>query len=365
MTWTALDTETGLATNARPVPQLVCASFANDSGVLLVHARDPILPRLAAGVLADGAVFAMAPFDLNVLIEAFPELDEHVHDAIECGRIRDVLTNEKYIDIAHGNHFRFGPYGLDAVALRRAGIRLDKSNRWRKRYIELLPYVIEAWPEDAQAYAQMDAWATWQTFKAQQREDPRIFVDVEARARFHFSLYRMTLEGVPTDPQRVAELKAQLERRMTWLGERGVEAGLARRQHKTERACVQPCPHISTSTKAIQAALQAMPGARIVRTKPTPKFPNGQIATSKKALEAAGIPRGKWDGDVFRDKSTGAIAHPLEIVRELKGVRAGYTKNIPVLEHPVIRTRYEELVASGRSSASGFKDEDESEDDDD
>lgn len=84
---------------------------------------------------------------------------------------------------------------------------------------------------------------------------------------------------------------------------------------------------------------------------------DGSIALSKKALEHAGIPRGKWIGGELRDKADpeNETAHALEVYRELGGLRASYSKNIPILKHPIIRTRYDELVSSGRTSASGFK----------
>lgn len=384
---TAIDTETTLAGNREPIPRLVSVSFANDLGVHVVVAHDPRLWDLVVGALSGGAVFANAPFDLFVLWRALgPELWPHIRaalgggdDGLGPGRIFDVLTREKLIDIAAGKHRKRGPYNLGAVAERRGGVRLNKADPWRRRYGALLWLELAGWPAGALAYAQLDAWATWRTYQAQELERSLhrldVFDDQHRQARAHFALYAMTLRGVHTDPVRVEALDRLLSERIRRLEGRALASGLARYKHKIKR----PSPVQRTKAAAQDALVEwcRATGRTPMRNDLTDKArlrgeTQGSIAMSKKALEAAGVPRGRWgdpnkrpgeDAHALYDKAASPeepapatiLAHPIEVYRELGGLRASYSKNIPVLKHPVIRTRYDELVGSGRTSASGFK----------
>lgn len=431
---TALDTETTLAGNKEPIPRLVCVSIANDQGVDVIAANDPRLPAIVVGVLAGGVALANGPFDLFVLWRALgPWLWPHIRAALEGDRVFDVLTREKLIDIAAGKHRKRGAYNLGAVAARRAGIVVNKSDPWRRRYgsfirgraphrldcpvrheasvdcvaghecgdlFEIVP--ITEWPTDAVMYAQLDAWATWRVYQEQERarivnvlgQIRDLFCDAPAQARAHLALYGMTLRGVHTDPDRVQALDALLSSRIAWLEARALRDGLARHKYKKKR----PSP-VQRTKAAAQAALVEWchaTGKTPMRNDLTDAArargeTQGSIALSKKALEHAGVPRGRWgDPDKRPGESVSTLydkgatppavgdvpwpaaikaAHALEVYRELGGLRASYSKNIPVLKHPIIRTRYDELVSSGRTSASGFKaikveDADDDEDDD-
>lgn len=367
---TALDCETTLAGNREPIPRLVCVSLANELGVDVLAADDPCLFAIVCGALSGGVVFANAPFDLFVLWRALgPKLWPHIRAALEAGRIFDVLTREKLIDIAAGKHRKRGPYNLGAVAERRAGIKLNKSDPWRRRYGSLLGRPIRDWPLAAVEYAQLDAWATWCVYLAQEQvRHARIlgvirdvFCDAPAQARGHVALYAMTLRGIHTDQARVEALDRLLSARIAGLEAAALAGGLARYKYKKKR----PSP-VQRTKAAAQAMLEdwcRKTGRAVMRNDLTEAArmrgeTQGSIALSKKALEAAGVPRGKWigDGTVLYDKADPTVlAHPLEVYRELGGLRASYSKNIPVLRHPIIRTRYDELVSSGRTSASGFK----------
>lgn len=396
----AVDTETELAGNRSPIPRLVCVSLANDHGVDVLHHTDPRLLSIVVGALSSGVVFANAPFDLFVLWRHLgAELWPHIRAALEAGRVYDVLTREKLIDIAAGKHRKRGPYNLGAVADRRAGIKLNKSDPWRRRYGSLRDIPIKDWPIAAVEYSQLDAWATWRVYQEQERvRHARIlgairdvFCDAPAQARAHLALYAMTLRGIHTDPVRVEALDRLLSARIAGLEARALSEGarpgclacathtcpvhcLARYKYKIKR----PSP-VQRTKAAAQAALvewcrtidrQVMRNDLTEAARMRGEMV-GSIALSKKALEAAGVPRGKWIEHELRDKADPtALAHPIEVYRMLGGLRASYSKNIPVLRHPIIRTRYDELVSSGRTSASGFKaqqkiddaDDDESED---
>lgn len=356
----ALDTETTLAGNREPIPRLVSVAIANDEGVDVLAAHDPRLSQIVLGALAGDVALANAPFDLFVLWRAWPAIWPAIHAALVAGRIHDVLTREKLIDIADGRYRQRGGYDLGSVAARRTGIWLDKSDPWRLRYGTLLGREIVDWPAAALQYAQLDAWATWRTFVAQRDSvAPAVLADAPAQARAHIALYAMTIRGVHTDPDRVAALDRLLTTRIAHLEERAIQVGLARQKYKVKR----PSP-VQRDRKAVQTAVaewcrttgRATPRNDLTSKAAARGDTEGSIAISKAALDEIGIPRGRWVGDQFCDeKDQTKLAHPIDVYRELGGIRALYSKNIPVLRHPVIRTRYDELVSSGRTSASGFR----------
>ncbi len=394
--FTAADTEGALITNRAPIPVPASVAFSDHRDVLLYAAHDPVVPVLLEGVLSDGVILANASFDLFMWWKAWPQLGPSILDALEAGRVRDVLSREKYIDIASGVGTKGRLYNLGSVAERRCNLVVDKTDPWRKRYGALIGVPIAQWPAGAVHYARLDPWATYQVYVQQELARQRyqaetgrdVFADQEHRARTAMFLYAMTLQGMCTDPRAVELLDQILRTKIAWLERQCLVHDLARfkgvraqrrvdgtRPGSAERHAVivelhsgQVSP-VARFKAAAQAALQAMPGVRVTMTKPSKKFPSGQVSLGKNALDEAGIPRGRWGkadrGEVptvLYDKAAApkvgtatVIAQPLECYRALGGTKAGWTKNIPVLRHPLIRTRYNELVDTGRASASGFK----------
>lgn len=374
MLWTALDTETRLASNREPVPELALVGIANDLGAALYAAHDPALLPILRGVWAGGVVLANGPFDVFVLLRRFPELWPLILQAYLDGRVWDVLTAEKALDIAEGQYRKRGGYNLGAVAARRGGVALDKHDPWRKRYGEVIGLEVSQLPREAFDYAIRDPYATWIAFRAQQAERARhrldVFADLPHQARAHLALYAQTLRGMHTDPARVEALDAELGAKIHHLEQRCLAAGLARPKSR------KPDAHIALWEQAAREWLAAMPGVRLTWTAPSKTHPKGQISLGEQALDEAGIPKGRWgdpkrrpgeDPHVFYDAATSPpevgdppwgratqLAHPLECFRAMS-MRSGRSKNIAVLRHPIIRTRFDELVSTGRVSASGFK----------
>lgn len=393
MRWIALDTETALANNREPVPRLVSVAIANDEGEGLYAAHEPRLLEILRAVWSGGVVLANGPFDAFVLARAFPELWPMIVQAWLESRAWDVLTGEKLVDIADGFYRRRGGYNLGAVAARRAGMALNKHDPWRKRYATLLGLEIAQWPVDARTYALDDVRATWRTFTMHQAERARhradVFADLPNQCRAALALYDQTLSGMHTDPARVEALDRELARKIAHLESRVLACGLARADGKVwDEWLAKPWRDGRTQPKKItlykeaaQRMLAELPGARLTINPPSPTaiakgITTGTISLSDDALEEVGIPRGRWgdpkrrpgeDPFVLYDKGqspplredgTGdpatVLAHPLECFRTMS-MRSGRTKNIPILRHPVIRTRFDELVGTGRTSASGFK----------
>jgi len=323
-----LDTETGLASNAAPIPPLVSVAVCDGVRTDLIHHSDPAAPRVVAAAYAQGVAIMNAPFDGWVLAKWRPELLPLIVDAYHGGRVHDVGTREKMIDIAEGAHKQRGKYNLGAISARRAGLAIDKSDPWRTRYIELINTPIASWPADAQRYAAWDAYAHWACFHAQAQHDAitgrDFFQAAPEVAAKHWALYAQTLRGIPTDPEFVRLVATAIDAEIEFTRAQLIGFGLARPQGRkivcdTKRA------------RSMMAQYCRDTGQVVGRTS------REHVSLSAETMARTAIPDG----------------HPLDVYRRHQGLRALRTKNVPPFQRPVIRTRYDEAVDTARTSSTG------------
>jgi hypothetical protein len=224
---TALDTETELIRPGVLAPRCVCVSWAADGGAGVVHHSDPAALPLVAEAIEGITVYANAPYDLAVLICRWPELAPAIWRALEDGRICDVQTRQKLIDLAAGKLDKNRrAYSLAGLSLRHLDRALEKDT-WRLRYGELIDIPIEQWPEGAKAYATDDARATLDVYNAQ--EPLKKWAENEAaQVRAHWALHLIACWGVRTDGPRVDALGAALQAEADSILDRLVRAGMAR-----------------------------------------------------------------------------------------------------------------------------------------
>ncbi len=329
---TALDTETGLASNEVPVPPLVSIAFANEHGSALIHRSDPAAKRFAVQSLEGGIVGAHIAYDVTVMGKEWPDLWDLIIEAYRAERVFDVLIREKLIDIAEGRRIRF-LYNLGAVSDRRAGIHVDKNDEWRMRYIELINVPIAQWPPEAQAYAINDATATWAVFEAQERfrgeHSLDVFADQHRQVRKALTLWSQTLIGMNTDPEQVGRVAVDLDERIRVGGDELERIGLARWQGPKK----EPKRKLVCDTKAAAAVMVqhcAATGIAYAETE------GSGVSLDEQALKHARIPKD----------------HPLDKYRKFKALRGLRTKTIPILSRPVVRTRYDSLKETGRTGSS-------------
>ena len=322
-----LDTETELVSDAAPVPPLVCAQLAiGDTSVVLHHA-DPDTVGMLSEALDETLALANAPFDGAVICEYAPQLEPKWWQALKDGRIVDVLTRERFIDIASPRGLRPANfYGLAAVVKRWCGVELDKTGASpRKHYGDLKDTPLSWWPADAVRYAEDDARYTLRAaehqigyaahFEAQ--HGVPLFADAANQARAHWALHLGSLHGMHTDQARVTELLRLIDARMA--------------QH---RELLERVGLIVGGTKK-QKPLQAM-------------------------LEAAGATRRTASGKALAaDSETMELLelpddHPLHTYRQyasLEKLKSTYVMNF--LGKDLVRPYYTELVSNGRCSAAG------------
>lgn len=327
----AIDTETCLIDAEEPVPNLVSVAIASDTTQELWGSHESGLEaRLENAFLTEECVFFNAPFDILTIIRRFPALEPVILQAYKDSRIVDAMTCEKLIDIAQGMHRQRGGYDLGSVAKRRAGIDVDKNDPWRMRYHELLGVDVGQWPESAQHYAEFDAWATLQLHKSQleyARKEDIPLADLPRQARGHLALYAQSVRGVATDAPRVQALADQLDSEIEMHKAACIEAGL---MHEVG-------PKNNKRLARRMSAAQEMAEAYADSKGLEPFTTNtGKIALDNAALKALDLPSD----------------HPLEHYRQLAAKTNLRTKTIIPFQSPIVRTRYDELMATGRTSSS-------------
>lgn len=337
-----VDTETTLITPGEFSPDLVCMSTAEPGQApQLYDAKDSRAVWEHLIRKYDRLIFANAPFDLFVLSKAFPWTLTDIDAALCEGRVQDILLRQKLIDIADGNYRgRFDDvedrwivygYSVEGLAERHLNRKLDK-NTWRLRYGELRDIPIDQWPEGAKQYSLDDADVQLQIWQIQEKTPPPN-EQQWARVFFDLALYAQSREGMRTDPQAVRDLTEKTERRIKELEPEFLESGLLHiKNHKvvgqidlfTNR--VVP-PKYARDQKAIQSRVVEKSGDSVRRTE------KGQISTDSISLRSTG------------DRTLENLSEYLQLL-SIKN------KDLKFLGKPVIHTRYDSIVSTGRASSS-------------
>jgi DNA polymerase-1 len=245
----AWDTETGLIAPSKLAPELACITFSDGQNADIVHWADPGASRCARWLLEQETTTANGPYDLAVLWAAFPELRDLVWEALSAGRVHDVQTRQKLMDIGAGNYRRvfkrlpgdekvskFG-YSLSDLHARYLGSRMEKDE-WRLKYGELRNYPLDQWPEGAKRYATYDAVATSRVHSLQDHAaaetDKHNLWDEANQVRAHFALHLMACWGISTDLQQVEKIIAAIDAEMPGLIERLRSVDLVRDRGRKE-----------------------------------------------------------------------------------------------------------------------------------
>jgi hypothetical protein len=337
----AYDTETSIATDAEPVPDMACAQFAIDGiDPVVVHQSDPDLLGMVSEVLDETIVGANLPFDFGVTIRKWPHLAPKVWRALSDGRVVDVNTRQRLIDIAGGGLSKNAKlYSLAGVVKRWCGVELDKDGDARTGYGELIDAPLGAWPREALQYALDDAEYTLAAALKQDEyaadferiHGEPLFANAAHQARAHWALHLGSLAGMHTDPARVAELKGLLERRLEASGERLQEVGLVR-------------PSGSRNMKRLQEVL-ADAGA-------VEHTAGCKCESCQPYLEEHKPPRLKADAETLEGLDL-SESHPLHAYRTYSRAQKMLGTYLSPFEKPVVRPRYTELMSNGRTAASG------------
>ncbi len=329
------DSETFLIQPGQQFPPMVCATFAGDPALpSIMHARDTTTPDAIRYAYDRGLVGANTAFDSGVSMAAWPELTPAIFDAYENDRVECVQTRQKLIDIglgcyrgfkAIGGQLRKLGYSLDDLTQRHLGIQLDKDGPWRLRYGTLDQVPLDWWPQAAKDYAIGDARATLAVREAQQPY-AHLLADQFRQTRYDFALKLTAGWGLRTDPDGVAFFADAIDRHHAHLGGILREWGLVKADgvRDTKAAAAEMVRHCEAE------------GLPVLRTDPSPKFPNGQVSLSTDTCLESGSDRLKVYGEYSRIMAV--KSKDLEFL--IRGTREP------------LHCRYEVLVESGRTSSS-------------
>jgi len=352
----SLDTETFRTQPGLLAPPLVCTSWATREASGLLHHTESY-EYVKYWIEHEHIVGANIAFDMGVFCAKWPELIPLVFDAYDNGRIKCVIVRQKLIDIGHGmyrgfwdekNKFQSVEYNLEDLARRyspelglleklsgqKMPLDLDKGDDgWRLRFGELYNVPLDQWPERAKTYALGDAKWPVVIHDGQEKERSNGFLEDECRqAAADFVLQLMSIWGTKTDPVWVDRLEKTTNRIADELRTRLMSYGLV----ETVKATKTKPAKTKRNTKTAKQRMAEVCLALGIKTKLTEK---GQICLDEDACTATADPI-LIDYAQYSSLST-------VVSKDIPTLRAG-------TQFP-IQPRYEVLLETGRTSASGDK----------
>ena len=298
----AFDTETHLIKQGCLAPKLVCLTTYDGEEENLLLREEAI--EWAHQALADDSLILVGHnvrYDLGVLAAEDSTLMPLIFKAIDDDRVKDTQIREKLIFLAQGRlsydyktKKQRPSFSLATLVKNRFKVDLSDSKKgedvWRLRYNELDGVPLEKWPVEAVSYAMDDAQWTYKVyqdqatpFKCEGREyaGPDGVTNENEQMRAAWGLQLISLWGIRTDPEKVAELEDELIPRVEKLQQALEEAGLT----KTKK--VKGEEKVSKNMAAIRERVEA---AYEKLGKPVPLTETGKTSTSREVLKASEDP---------------------------------------------------------------------------
>jgi hypothetical protein len=282
----AFDTETHLIERFKPLPRLVCATFAAGASPddVLLLTRGEQLRAFMSSALGDPAVKFVGhnvAYDFGVLGNAYPELLPAIFEAYQNNRITDTGIRQQLFDIAFGRVFagdKLKSYSLavlselilDEVMAGKKGM-VDEGDPWRLRYSELDGVPLEDWPEAAVSYAKQDALTTWRIWHEQEEGARDYLRDDSFQTYAAFVLTLTASQGMRTDEEAVIKCAEHWENKKAELLPDLEAAGLI----------VKGVKKVAPAQEQIRTACEA-------RGVEPPLTAKGKVSTDKVACLIAG-----------------------------------------------------------------------------
>jgi len=333
----AIDTETELITDTCKAPRLVCVSAAWPDGSavsrqLLHHEEAEAHLAWWIGDMGCRLIGQNIAYDFGVVGQAHPHLMPAIWRAYEADRVQDTSLRERLIDIAQGRYQLarkgFRPYSLETLAKKYLGWQLDKDT-WRLRYGELRDLPVSEWPEEAREYSLKDAESTLLVKQAQDRYSP-FFADEFRQARAAWWIHLMSAWGIRTDLDQVLRLEEDSHREYAELEQILMEHGLVRDDKKRTRNTKLAKARMVEVMRRDPKNVEVVDGVEKVLVKATQKQ---EISLDREACEDSGDP-------------------VLKAYAGLSALKTVIAKDIPFLKRGEIHSRFEPILATGRTSSS-------------
>ena len=354
-----LDFETFTIEPALLAPPVVVGSYAWDDGPVCVqHANplcvDPALPPLDETLLAalqPGVVIVAhnAPFEVAVMLARRPEWTGLLFPKLRAGEIRCTMGREKLIRVARGD--RKEGFALDDCCEAYRLPAPDKENPWRVRFGELWSVRLADFPPSARDYSAGDICVR-ELYWKQDALPPAWLVDQHHQMRAAVALHLTSCRGFETDPDAAATLLEETEAKLAEYQAIVLEAGLARWEKKKG---VQAVVKTKAAAEARLVAAYAAQGREPPRGDPTDNMidawraENQEEASTMTQREIAEVVPGNISLDAEACENSG---DPLLLAYTRFSQASTLRSKVRRLGHSPIQTRYNVLVATGRTSSS-------------
>jgi DNA polymerase-1 len=343
-TLVAFDTETHLIGPAQVAPTMVCISISHEEGQAdVIHRRDPACYREMRRLWEDPGVILgghNAPFDLAVIVAAWPEFLPLMFDLLDRNRVVDSQVRQKLIDIADGCYRGYFDNGVwheyqyhlkDLAARHHYPVDLDKDT-WRLRYAELDGVPVDQWPPGAVEYSRHDAMATRWVIEAQEaRVEDGVLEDQHRQSRAHMALHLISAWGIRTDRVMVGRYRRLTEERLEQHRQTLLDRGFIQERKPKKDEDPAAGPYYKKNVKTIQEYAEEKLGDLLVRT------PSGKV---------------KMDADCAEEYAT---VDPVFLAFQEFGSSQTIMKRVEEWEAAVdmpVHTRFDELMETGRTSSS-------------
>lgn len=230
------DTETELMDGQNVAPLLMCLSVSCDHNQdLISHLEiEKIQSTLDLLLNSDNhSVWCNAAFDLGVIARNFPERLPQIWQALEDGRVHDIIVREKLLHLTtHGSlEFIQLPggitrkilYGLDKLVLHYLDIDISEGKKgnegWRTNFSALKDFTAAEYPSDASVYAKDDARYPELIYHLQEEKRQAVitetgidpFIVEDFRTACDFALFLWTCWGIRVDAHEFVRIRDWLK----------------------------------------------------------------------------------------------------------------------------------------------------------
>lgn len=320
----AIDFETHPISKDAPYPKPVCISYHDGVNTGLITGLDEIERFIAT--LLEGATRIIAHnmvFEAGVIYYHYPQLRRLLFKALRENRLICTLITEQTINVTRKNPIKkFSLADLVSNYFKEDISSTKKDpDAWRLRYNELEDIPLKNWPQKAIDYAQDDSVWAYTLDKAQGKSSVRASESVIAAIMLNL----MGSTGLVVNVNRVKELESEIYTVLTPKYQRLIELGLC----EAVKGKLRPKKRIKALREYVEKHVKA------------PRYSAKNIVkTDSEALSAYLLETGDEVFQLFLDMGV------------YDKVLTSYVAN---MKEPLIRSQYEVVKNTGRTSSFGTK----------
>lgn len=318
-----IDFESYLISNDAPIPKPVCLSWADDSGKGLLVGHEEMEKGLKEWFQTNRLCVAHnTTFETLVIYEHFPNLRDLLIRHLEKGHFFCTQLYQQLLD----NLSKTPTSNLSLATLVLKYFKIDISDTkkdpdaWRLRYSELDGVPLESWPKAAVDYAVDDSVYALKLFHKQMKENDSIQFKRHIQASFALNL--MAAPGILIDKERVEILDSEINAILKPSYDQLESQGFMKRDKKGK---------LSKNVKILQEYIETNFEKHL-------KTAKGAIQVSGEAL------------DFYALEKEDEVLKMFRAIGQYEKAKTAFLARLKTA-NPVIRTGYNAIVRSGRTSS--------------